>query len=161
MKPTYYLTWTRGYAFSKGVRLHSKEGHYSIIPVKGGKFRVERSHTAEPGGSWVSAEVDSEEQAKHVALEHDWTFIRRNFLVTKAPGVFEAADGRITVKRLKVDELRAVMPHGHTSTKAGYAIFVDGKYRDCGYSLRSVQHSISNTKRFADVGESVQTAVAS
>ena len=151
MKPIYHLNWERTHF--GGVAWLSNEGSYTIVAQKGGEtFCAKRSYA---GDEWKSKPVGTLEEAKRVALEHDHSLIKRNFLVAKEPGVYEAAEGRIVVKRLSAPEIRKVLPHGSTTTTRGYVIFVHGKYAGIGGSLRSVQHTISLSGPFAHIGDQV------
>lgn len=86
-------------------------------------------------------------EAQRAALAADYALVTKNFLVRKEPGLYEAANGRIKVQHLSGPELRRAMPSGHTTNKAGYAIYVDGRYWGCAFDLRDAQHDISS-KRF-------------
>jgi len=61
--------------------------------------------------------------------------------------IWSAAGGRIVVKYMTAPELRMAMPSGHTTTSPGYAVYVDGHYRDCGFSLHAVQHMVGYVGR--------------
>ena len=109
-----------------------------ISQVSGTEFQVSSSHNLFP----VDFIETSESKAKQKALQQDWEKITRNHLIAKGSGIWETENGRIQVVRKNAKDLTALLPNGHRSTKPGYAVFLDGNYKDCSFDLRDAQFKI-------------------
>lgn len=141
VKPTYRLTWDGDYAYGRHS-YRSQQGHYTIEKVAA-KYEAKCSQYDR---DWTGT-FDLLKDAKDACRVHDWSFVSRRPMRKVAKHTWTAAGGRITVRYLTAPELRTAMPSGHTTTTPGYAIYVDGRYRDCGFNLHAVQHMLGYVGR--------------
>lgn len=140
VKPTYRLTWDANHWESRRA-WHSQQGHYGITQLGTGRFHAECNNTE------FDALFDTLKEAKDACRKHDWSLITRRPLRKTAKNTWATAGERITVKRMTAPELRMEMPMGQTTTTPGYAIYVDGVYRTCAFTLRDAQHKVSYNGR--------------
>lgn len=155
-KCTYSLRWTKDPWLGTKAKCHDGKTRYlkrlwnksagiAIIELPDGSWEIRMSRDRKIA---VSSKGEAGlREAKRTALQQDWASVVRNPISKSGAGRWTAAGGRIEVVKMTAPELTRALPSSHVAGAPGYAIYVDGVFTDCEFTLRDVQHLIGAAGR--------------